>query len=927
MLRKNIEERHTFKLKGGECSAVHYGETTVKSIPPEPASFYQASLFQQHLQLQSATLRILKKFTQQKDFQQYHGTIAPPSYNEFMSQQTYTSHNPYATAFVSYGSCNCPSCRSYFNTTPPRPFNEETNTVLQADQTSDQFILSDELRDDNGEEKFYSPVLHQFNRDTVRQNGNLEEIPPGVESSSSRGTANTSATNQDFRVEQHTQLTEPLRGRENHVVPRVQNGISVARSVDVDKRPIDPVNANPNSDILGTEDKDNADQQISRAFIRSGEKKQPVTTTFPLRQSVQNVPKRTTQPTTDPKLQSPSSSHEENKQRLNGPQRKISSCVKNDRGSHKEPCTHEHHPHSGKTLHDTTTATDEHNHLRKKSTHSGQATKHRGAHRPFVGEWFRDTKSKVARDDSLPLHSPQVNAIDLNKLDSLADEHDRWCHLKKFLDDATLFHDIPHMPSENLPRSELMRGDVEKLIQSGNFRLGSHGEATRFTTAFSVIEQQKNRRRFIQWPKQINDFVGPMFTSNVDDTMNLIRPKAHDFVRQFDMKCGYYQFELSDAVARNFAIKVAQGRIIFPKRLPMGYSPSADICAAALELLAKNTSKKVRVKIHVDNIRFEGPQQEVQQAAETFLERCRYVGATVVEETPQEFLGVEFQVSPAQVLLSNKVRIAQRTLKKISDSKKVLNNDTLTVGQLRELLSRCIYGSRVLRIPLANYFGVIKCCRRRFATTSSNDERTTVWQCVKKQWMQWIQKIEENSWTERPAHISRTELCLFCDASTTGWGAVLLGQDVCTAAQGKWEKRHDASEINFLEAKALSLATSTFLRHLQKVDALDVFMDNTSCVHALKKGSAHSFLLNKEIEKALAELPRHVDIAIRYIKTGDNPADQPSRGDVLSLERLASAVGFVGRERPEKVFRIIPSGLRNKKPQKKVKASCDNVEP
>lgn len=94
------------------------------------------------------------------------------------------------------------------------------------------------------------------------------------------------------------------------------------------------------------------------------------------------------------------------------------------------------------------------------------------------------------------------------------------------------------------------------------------------------------------------------------------------------------------------------------------------------------------------------------------------------------------------------------------------------------------------------------------------------------------------------------ELCLpdvslFVDASTTGYGAVLVSsEEMPLVFEGKWDRILQAKEINEAEAEAIFRAAKYFTTQLHNANGINVFVDNTSAQYSLKKGYARAFELN-----------------------------------------------------------------------------------
>jgi len=121
---------------------------------------------------------------------------------------------------------------------------------------------------------------------------------------------------------------------------------------------------------------------------------------------------------------------------------------------------------------------------------------------------------------------------------------------------------------------------------------------------------------------------------------------------------------------------------------------------------------------------------------------------------------------------------------------------------------------------------------------------------------------------------------LYTDASTTGWGAVLLGSDGPTTVGGPWPSSLDTMTpgvINVLERRAVDLALAALSVPLAGT-TVHLHVDSRVALAALRKCSRAPHL------HALASAAWHraAALAVRltwlgWVASADNPADAPSR--------------------------------------------------
>ena len=224
-----------------------------------------------------------------------------------------------------------------------------------------------------------------------------------------------------------------------------------------------------------------------------------------------------------------------------------------------------------------------------------------------------------------------------------------------------------------------------------------------------------------------------------------------------------------------------------------------------------------------------------------------------------------------------------KTIKKLQDERAVIDDEFTTVEDIQILLGLTLFAARILRIPMAQFYYIIKLVRRRMSCPQTKAPFTLahVWPSVKQQWHRLIDSLLRNPWTRHVGDEDH-QMVLVCDASTTGWGGILFEEATGCVRQshGAWSETHVCAEINEMEMRGLQNSLEAFCDFIGDKPLL-ILMDNTASVHALHKGAAHAFRLNQEALAVLKRLPRNASVKIAYIEGTENPADDPSRGKSL----------------------------------------------
>ena len=131
----------------------------------------------------------------------------------------------------------------------------------------------------------------------------------------------------------------------------------------------------------------------------------------------------------------------------------------------------------------------------------------------------------------------------------------------------------------------------------------------------------------------------------------------------------------------------------------------------------------------------------------------------------------------------------------------------------------------------------------------------------------------------------------FVDASLEGWGGVVVEQSGALTVVGDIWRQEKGLHINILEAKALLNTLLALDLWDLKGFRLDIRVDNTSVMGAVRKRCQKNKILN-DVVLAVWLIFKKVVFSVKYIKSALNPADGPSRTSMglLSSEKLRSQV-------------------------------------
>jgi hypothetical protein len=443
------------------------------------------------------------------------------------------------------------------------------------------------------------------------------------------------------------------------------------------------------------------------------------------------------------------------------------------------------------------------------------------------------------------------------------------------------------------PPSSFAPADAQQLVADGVATVVTPDILARRPTTggcipFCVVEEKPEgaRRRFILWPKSQNRAVYDKgFRSDVplEHVSNYLGAAAAACGATCDLKVGFFQVELEQRLRANFRFVDSDGVMYEMTRLPMGHCVSVDVMQLITETIvgAHNTARvpcALKPAVWVDGALIAGSATAVQEASAAIASRAGTFGATFKAPpaiaTTLDFIGVEFNFR------GHTVRVAQKTFGKLP---KVIPS-SLSAGDLEQLVGRLFFSAAVSGTPLGDFYFAIKETRRLFNKLNRGElwpeSAVTLSASARRQ----LQSLLQKSTATRKINaqsMTGGDWRLFSDASTHGWGGVLLapsGQIFSTGA--KWPKVHDSTEIAQLEATALLRAIAAFEDLLRGASRLHLVVDNTSVLHGVKRGTARAENLAgvvARVNHAVAALG--CPATISYVKSAENPADIPSRAD------------------------------------------------
>ena len=480
--------------------------------------------------------------------------------------------------------------------------------------------------------------------------------------------------------------------------------------------------------------------------------------------------------------------------------------------------------------------------------------------------------------------------------DELPTFMDTWLCITRPLRDATYLQSTGVTDDAT---ADVSFADCEKLVQNELLQEVDSSACRAFCPSFCVEESLKKRRRWILWPRNLNDWwrekiQESSFIEKIQfPTVDSLRQRVlRNYARMFDFAAFFHQFPILPAAAAYYAIRVVENgitRYFIPRAIPTGGSQpplvAQLLCLAIAQKAIKAAGQQGQVEsdCFVDNVRFVGDDDEglndVEQHFKVILEQLGVTlnendtrRVTTSERSSYTFLGIVWNHD------ERSLRLGEKTCGKLQEAidhiKRARQLGSWPLQIALAVFGVCVWASSVLRQPRSYYYYIYKYIRRKSRNVINIHQSTSFWQSITTRWTEWAETLLNNE----PDLFSEPTSTLVTDASLSGWAGILFQQGQPDRVVADSHRLHNltANHINFLELRTVRLAVTALNLH---DCVISVLVDNTSTMYQLRSTTAKPFKYNFELNKLFTTLSaRRVKIQqVDYIESEANPADSWSR--------------------------------------------------
>lgn len=355
----------------------------------------------------------------------------------------------------------------------------------------------------------------------------------------------------------------------------------------------------------------------------------------------------------------------------------------------------------------------------------------------------------------------------------------------------------------------------------------------------------------------------------------LLEPNG--FMASIDLKNAFHTVPMHQEFTK-FLKFVIEGQAYKYLVLPMGFRDSPRLFCKILKPVLANLRKKGFVSaVYIDDFFLTAPSyMHCHNNVTQTLNLLKSLGFEISDksalEPSQTLIHLGFVINSLNMTVylheAKKLQISELILK-------ILKAECITVQQLASIIGTLVAAfPGVLYGPL--YYRQLELLKISELSISYNYKRKIVLNALAREELKWWLTEGINSF--KPISFGNPEIIIQTDASTKGWGALVLGSKART--QGLWSRNEQELHINVLELKAAYLGMQALCDDLYNC-SVQIQMDNqTAVTYVNNMGGTHSLMCNSFAKTLIIWCKnRHIWVSACHIAGVDN-----NKADLLSRE-------------------------------------------
>jgi hypothetical protein len=491
---------------------------------------------------------------------------------------------------------------------------------------------------------------------------------------------------------------------------------------------------------------------------------------------------------------------------------------------------------------------------------------------------------------------PRINLQKVAELEGGAESLQRFQHVRKWLEDDTVYEPIALKNSRGCPTTSMRDDWIDSLVKYEVVKPVRRQDVRGHVRMFTVPEPAKSRYRPIKHTVDCNDTLGKDTLLDVkfptkQQLIDLVH--AGDCFIALDFAAYYDQFVYAEHVGTRFCFRRGSSYYRL-NTLAMGQRQAVEVAVCTTARILDFSPLSTTASI-IDNVIFVGSREDVIRDATIFIQRVKDVNGLLNECTDD----IPAMVTTSGVwggihldLTTKQVRLADKTIEKTQVSWSRRNE--WTYRNFAAHIGLLFWAWNIIDIPMAEYFPVLRFISTagRYLTEHEDawDTPAYIWPSVWSTLEQWTLLVIRN--VPRPVPRVQVPDWIVCtDACETGWGYVAVN-----AASGEVRTHGEPWSQRFIELYRDRLGHSTFSEPQAIVNALcrlfppnsparvRVVTDNTVArVSFERMYNKHSYHINNCMRRVYEIFGANLVLDFVYVAGVWNFADSWSRGRTHGL--------------------------------------------
>ena len=369
-----------------------------------------------------------------------------------------------------------------------------------------------------------------------------------------------------------------------------------------------------------------------------------------------------------------------------------------------------------------------------------------------------------------------------------------------------------------------MDNEIEKLVKRGSIKQVDH--PPHCVLPLQCVPKKNSKLRLVLDCRHVNGFIkAPKFRQEGIEAVST-QIQEGDLLISVDLKDGFHHVGMKPEFWTFFGM-YWRGSFYVWTVIPFGMSASPWIFKKILEPVTQYLRELgLRLALFVDDFFQMARRRFALGHRDLLLETLEDLGWKINKDKSQltpatscTFVGFDVHSvgdnGPWVQVLSGKVKRLKSCIRR------ALSSQSIVARQLAKIAGQCIAMTRAVLPGKLLLRNIYRCLARK----ENWHSHLILDKHARQDLHWWLTSL--NSWNGAPLSVKQPDIQLACDASSTGWGGVLLssGQE----ASGTWNKEISFKHSNYRELLTILIVVKSFINQLRN-KSVQVLCDNVTAV-------------------------------------------------------------------------------------------------